>query len=70
VSALWWEGGFSAEERFFADPAAYDAYLRAFVAAHRPRRLPGRPWLRAHRRLARERWNLRRRVDVHRRWRA
>jgi hypothetical protein len=69
VSRLWWEGSFTAEERFFADPAEYDAYVRSFVAAHRPRRIPARPWLRAHRRLARERWNLRRRPDFQRRWR-
>ena len=69
VTALWWEGALPARERFFADPAAYDAYLRDFVAAHRPRRIPARPWVAAHRRLARERWNLRRRLDFHRRWR-
>ena len=69
VTARWWEGALTARERFFADPAAYDAYLREFVAAHRPRRIPARPWVAAHRRLARERWNLRRRLDFHRRWR-
>jgi SAM-dependent methyltransferase len=69
VSALWWEDGFDAEERFFNDPSEYDDYLRSFVAAHRPRRLPFAPWAREHRRLARERWNLRRRMDFHRRWR-
>jgi hypothetical protein len=69
VTALWWEGALPARERFFADPAAYDAYLRDFVAAHRPRRIRARPWVAAHRRLARERWNLRRRPDFHRRWR-
>jgi Methyltransferase domain len=69
VSTLWWAGTFTAQERFFPDPAAYDAYVRAFVAAHRPRRIPARPWLAEHQRLARERWNLRRRIDFHRRWR-
>jgi hypothetical protein len=69
VSTLWWEGGFAARERYFADPAAYDGYVRSFVAAHRPRRIPARPWLAQHRRLLRERWNLRRRPDFQRRWR-
>jgi hypothetical protein len=69
VTTLWWETTFTAEERFFADARAYDDYLRAFVAAHRPRRIPSQPWLAEHRRLARERWNLRRRIDFHRRWR-
>jgi hypothetical protein len=69
ISALWWNDAFTAEERFFADPGEYDAYLRSFVASHRPRRLPFGPWSREHRRLARERWNLRRRIDFHRRWR-
>lgn len=34
VSALWWEGGFSARERMFDVPAQLDAYLRELVLAH------------------------------------
>jgi hypothetical protein len=40
VTTLWWEGALPARERFFADPAEYDAYLCSFVAGHRPRRVP------------------------------
>jgi hypothetical protein len=33
---LWWEGSFAAHERIVTEPAALDAELRAFVAAHAP----------------------------------
>ena len=68
VQWLWWEGEPRARERIFTDAPSYDGYLLATVAAHRPRRIPARPWLVGHARLLRHRWVHRRRLDLHRRW--
>lgn len=68
VLTLWWEGAFEAGERIFLDPNELAWYHRKLVAEDRTGRIPPRDWAAAHARIARYRWNSRRRIGFHKRW--